>query len=141
MRILFLHLSDAHIKSSTDLREINVEAIVKSLTQVGDFDECILVFSGDVANSGEKNAYINAGKMIGRLVKSISSRYLDGKFIKTIIVPGNHDNFVKNKDRTNFDLEEYYKNKQVDLRFSEDIDELSNFYEFASRNRCDVSIN
>lgn len=136
MRILFLHLSDAHIKSSTDLREINVEAIVKSLTQVGDFDECILVFSGDVANSGEKNAYINAGKMIGRLVKSISSRYLDGKFIKTIIVPGNHDNFVKNKDRTNFDLEEYYKNKQVDLRFSEDIDELSNFYEFASRNRC-----
>lgn len=54
MKILFLHLSDAHLKDNTDLRLININGIVNSLTQIGDFDECVLVFSGDVANSGEK---------------------------------------------------------------------------------------
>lgn len=136
MKILFLHISDAHLEDSTDLREININAIVNSLTQVGEFDECVLVFSGDIANSGAKNAYANAGKLVGYLGKNISQTYLDGKFVQIIVVPGNHDNLVKNKDRNNLDLEEYYKSKQIDSKFNEDLDELTNFYEFSSKNRC-----
>ena len=136
MKILFLHISDAHLEDSTDLREININAIVNSLTQVGAFDECVLVFSGDIANSGAKNAYANAGRLVGYLGKNISQTYLDGKFVQIIVVPGNHDNLVKNKDRNNLDLEEYYKSKQIDSKFNEDLDELTNFYEFSSKNRC-----
>lgn len=136
MKILFLHLSDAHLRDNTDLREINIGAMINALKQMGEFDECVLIFSGDIADSGAKNAYKNAGKLVGRLVKNISNKYLRGKIVQTVFVPGNHDNVVKNKDRDNFDLEEYYKNKEHDCKFREDIRELSNFYDFANRNRC-----
>lgn len=136
MKILFLHFSDAHLQDKTDLRDINTNGIINSLIQIGQFDECILVFSGDIVNSGDKNAYLNAGKLIGYIAKGISQKYIGGKIIQTIIVPGNHDNLVKNKNRDNFELETYYKNQEVDLKFNDDLDELSNFYEFANRNRC-----
>ncbi len=136
MKILFLHLSDAHLRDNTDLRLININAIVNSLAQIGEFDECALVFSGDIANSGDKNAYANAGKLVGYIAKNISQKYIDGKIVQTLIVPGNHDNLVKNKDRDNLELESYYEKKEVDSRFNDDLEELSNFYEFANRNRC-----
>lgn len=136
MKILFLHLSDAHLKDNTNLREINTNAITNSLTQLGKLDECVLIFSGDVTNSGDKNAFSNAGKLVGYVAKSISETYLNKKIVQTIIVPGNHDNLVRNKDRNNLELESYYKNKEIDLKFNEELDELSNFYEFAKRNRC-----
>lgn len=136
MKILFLHLSDAHLRDNTDLRLININGIVNCLQQIGDFDECALVFSGDVVNSGEKNAYANAGKLVGYIAKNISRRYIDGKIVQTLIVPGNHDNLVKNKDRDNIELESYYDKREVDWRFRNDLEQLSNFYEFASRNRC-----
>ena len=136
MKILFLHLSDAHLRANIDLRLININAIVNSLAQIGKFDECALVFSGDIANSGDKNAYANAGKLVGYIAKNISQKYIDGKIVQTFIVPGNHDNLVKNKDRDNLELESYYEKKEVDLKFNDDLEELSNFYEFAKRNRC-----
>lgn len=136
MKILFLHLSDAHLKDNTDLRLINRNAIVNSLAQIGKFDECALVFSGDVVNAGDKNSYANAGRLVGYIAKNISQKYVDGKIVQTLIVPGNHDNLVKNKARDNLELESYYEKKEVDLRFNDDLDELSNFYEFSKRNRC-----
>lgn len=136
MKILFLHLSDAHLEDKTNLRDINTNGIINSLIQIGQFDECVLVFSGDVVNSGDKNSYINAGKLVGYIAKGISQKYINGKIVQTIIVPGNHDNLIKNKNRDNFELEAYYKNKEVDSKFNDDLDELTNFYEFANRNRC-----
>ena len=136
MKILFLHLSDAHLQDKTDLKDINIDGIVNSLTQIGDFDECALIFSGDVVDSGDKNAYLKAGKLVGYVAKGISQKYIDGKIVQTLIVPGNHDNLVKNKKRDNFELEEYYRNNEVDLKYTEDLEELSNFYEFAKKNRC-----
>lgn len=69
MKILFLHLSDAHFKENTNFNEINIKAMVDSLTQVGDFDECVLVFSGDIVHSGNENQYKRAGAFLGRLLK------------------------------------------------------------------------
>lgn len=136
MKILFLHLSDAHLRDNTDLRLININAIVNSLAQIGEFSECALVFSGDIVNSGDKNAYANAGRLVGYIAKNISQKYINGKIVQTLIVPGNHDNLVKNKDRDNLELESYYEKKEVESRFNDDLDELSNFYAFAKRNRC-----
>lgn len=55
MKILFLHLSDAHLKEDTILYQINTNAIVRALSQMGEFDECVLIFSGDVVQSGGIN--------------------------------------------------------------------------------------
>ena len=44
MKILFLHLSDAHFREDTKFREININAMVNALKQIDKFDECIIVF-------------------------------------------------------------------------------------------------
>ena len=112
MKILFLHLSDAHLEDKTDLRLINVNAIINALKQIGNFDECALIFSGDVARRGDKNAYANAGKLVGYIAKGISQQYINNKIVHTLIVPGNHDNLVKNKERNNLELESYFEKKE-----------------------------
>ena len=136
MKILFLHLSDAHLRNNTDLRLININGIINSLGQIENFEECVMVFSGDVVNSGDENAYKKAGKLVGYIAKGISRKYIEGKIVQTLIVPGNHDNLVKNKERDNLELESYYKDKTLDLKYNEDLEQLSNFYKFSSRNRC-----
>ena len=136
MKILFLHLSDAHLRNNTDLRLININGIINSLGQIENFEECVMVFSGDVVHSGDENAYKKAGKLVGYIAKGISRKYIEGKIVQTLIVPGNHDNLVKNKERDNLELESYYKDKTLDLKYNEDLEQLSNFYKFSSRNRC-----
>lgn len=137
MKILFLHLSDAHLHQDTYLSEIKPEAIVKALSQMGDFDECVLVFSGDIANAGGENEYKVAGRMLGKILKGINDKYFGGrKRIYTLVVPGNHDNLVKNKERNHDNIKEYYLDKNTQQHYYDDLDELSNFYKFANRNFC-----
>ena len=69
MKILFLHLSDAHLCGDTMLSQININAIVRSLAQMGEFDECILIFSGDIVQSGEENEYKSGCADVGNLNK------------------------------------------------------------------------
>ena len=71
MKILFLHLSDSHLCGDTMLPQININAIVRSLAQMGEFDECILIFSGDIVQSGEENEYKVAAQMLATLIKRI----------------------------------------------------------------------
>lgn len=137
MKILFLHLSDAHLKQDTNLNEINTNAIVNSLYQMGDFDECVLVFSGDIVNSGNKNEYKVARAMFGRIIKGIKDKYFNGsKLIQTLIVPGNHDNLSKNPNRTSAEIVGFHKDKKTDSHFYDDLSELENFYSFANDNHC-----
>lgn len=137
MKILFLHLSDAHLKENTMLSEININAIVRSLAQMGKFDECILIFSGDIVQSGGENEYKVAGGLFGKILKGINDRYFDGKHhIPIMVVPGNHDNFVSNPDRNMEELKGYYTDKNLGDHFYNELEQLNNFYAFADRNRC-----
>lgn len=138
MKILFLHLSDAHLKQDTNLNDININAIVNALSQIGDFNECVLVFSGDIADSGNENEYKVAGRMLGRILKGINDRYFEGKkHIRTLIVPGNHDNSVKNKDRNHDNLKSFYTDRKTDEHYYKDLSELSDFFTFSvGRNNC-----
>lgn len=137
MKILFLHLSDIHLTQSTNLNEIDTKAIVNSLTQMHEFDECVLVFSGDIVNSGNENEYKRAKRMLGRLLKGINDKYFNGKkHIQTLVVPGNHDNLVKNHERKREEIIEAYKDNKVDDYYNDDLEELENFYTFAKRNEC-----
>ncbi len=52
MKVQILHISDIHISSTEDIRRINVGKIVRSLTKDEKADECIIVFSGDLAGKG-----------------------------------------------------------------------------------------
>lgn len=137
MKILFLHLSDAHLKQDTNLNEINTKALVNSLLQMGGFDECILVFSGDIVNSGNENEYKVAGRMFGKILKGINDKYFDGKkHIPTLIVPGNHDNMARNKGRKREEIISFYTDKKTESHYYEDLYELNNFFSFGNRKYC-----
>lgn len=134
MRILFLHLSDAHLKESTKVDDINVNAIVASLTQIKGFEECVIVFSGDIVNEGKKNEYKVAEMFMGRLITGIRNKYLKEKKIYTMMVPGNHDNLLKEPNRDMAVLKSYYTDGKLEEHFEEEIQQLENFYEFSGRN-------
>lgn len=134
MNILFLHLSDAHIKNSEDLKFIDCDAIVNALRQTAHFDECVLVFSGDIAQSGKIEEYDVAKKLIDSISDGVRDNFLSpNKCVHVLIVPGNHDNFSKFPNRSHDDIKQYYVDKKVDKRFYDDLDELENFYHFVER--------
>lgn len=137
MKILFLHLSDIHIRENTILYQINANAMVRSLTQIGKFDECVLIFSGDITQSGGENEYKVAGRLFGQILRGINEKYFDGKYsIPIMVVPGNHDNSAFNPNRVMEELKGYYTDKKLDDHFYNELSQLNNFYVFADRNRC-----
>lgn len=136
MKILFLHLSDAHLKEDTKIYDVNPNAIISSLAQIEKFDECVLIFSGDIVYSGSINEYKTAGSFIGRLVKGISEKYIDKKHINVYMVPGNHDVLAKDPERGSDAIKSYYTDRKVDEHYYNELSQLTNFYTFANRNRC-----
>lgn len=137
MRILFLHLSDAHLTENTDLSIINVPALVRSLGQMEKFDECVLIFSGDVTQSGNVNEYKVAGKLFGSILKGINDTYFGGKkHIPVLVVPGNHDNLSAKPKRNMEEVKGYYTDKMLLTHFNAELPQLQNFYTFADRNKC-----
>lgn len=137
MKILFLHLSDAHLRDNTMLSQINTGAIVRSLAQMGEFDECVLIFSGDIVQSGGENEYKIASRMFTKILKEINDKYFDGKkHIHVMVVPGNHDNVVIAPYKNIEELKNYYTDKKLEDHFYNELKQLSNFYIFANRNRC-----
>lgn len=137
MKILFLHLSDAHFRQDTKYSDINVNAMVNSLSQLENFDECILIFSGDIAFSGEENQYKRASGFISSLINGIRNKYLPNKFVYTLVSPGNHDNLAFNPKRDLEELKGYYSSERETIdRFYKELKQLENFYKFATRNNC-----
>ncbi|MBD5470806.1 MAG: hypothetical protein HDR19_06785 [Lachnospiraceae bacterium] len=136
MKILLLHLSDAHLKDSTNLNDIKVKALVHSLKQMKGFDECVMFFSGDIVNAGGENEYKVAEKLFGQIVKGIRDTYLGDKHVRVMVVPGNHDFLVKDPSRDVQSIKAYYEDKKIDEHFYNELLQLSNFYSFANRNFC-----
>ena len=64
MKILFLHLSDLHIKSDNAYCEFQIKKIIDSLRTAGSFDRLLFVLSGDIAFSGDKSQYNVAFSLI-----------------------------------------------------------------------------
>lgn len=137
MKILFLHLSDMHLKENTNISQINPNALVRSLSQMGKFDECIIIFSGDIANGGKINEYKVAGKLFGQIIRKINEKYFEGDHHTPVfVVPGNHDNLITSFEKTGETLKGYYKDGKLEDHFYGELFQLNNFYSFANRNRC-----
>ena len=136
MKILFLHISDTHFLENTNFRDINIYAMVDALDKIEKFDKCILIYSGDVAQSGKKEQFNVAGNFLGILLKRICKKYLNNEYIETYIVPGNHDNLIKNPKRTNLDINKIYDDNIVEQEFYNELAQLKDFDEFAKRNKC-----
>lgn len=75
MKILLIHLSDAHLKDKTYIDEKIINAQVQAINSLGKFDKCCIVFSGDLAHSGQENEYKKAKFYLGNLWRKLTNKF------------------------------------------------------------------
>jgi len=130
MKILMLHISDTHIKAGRLSRE-KIDKMSQSLNAIGEFDECIAIFSGDVAYSGNANEYKTASFFLGQLLSSIKNK--TGSFVRLIMAPGNHDLDFSKLSREGKDIQEQYDSGAIEDLLPCEITALDSYFEFAQK--------
>ena len=136
MRILFLHLSDLHIKSDKAYCEFQIKKIIDSLRTVGPFDKLLFVLSGDVAFSGEKEQYCVANKILNEMSTELKNKKVYTGSIEFVCVPGNHDIEFEKKPRTVSKLNDIYANYSYKKYLDAELSKQANFFEFAKGRKC-----
>lgn len=135
MKFLFLHLSDVHITDNTYFQWNIIDSQIQTLNSIGEFDKCFIVFSGDLAYSGQKNEYEKVKKYLGKLYHGIKNKF-SNMDIQTFVVPGNHDiNFEGNK-RSRIEICELTNKGITDEMIGKELERFDNFYELSKYYKC-----
>lgn len=129
MKIALIHLSDFHIGLKDKIEDKKIDAIVSSLNSLKKFDECIIVFSGDLAHSGKINEYKKARNVFSKLVRKIKDKF-SIEYVKIFLVPGNHDLCLTKDARDRKFIQSYYDCDNIEELLPNEIEYLSNYYEF-----------
>lgn len=129
MKIALVHISDFHIKSRDIFLREKIDSWLSALNVLGKVDDYIIIFTGDLANSGQINEYKNARHLIIKLIKGIKEKN-NNKFVKTYIIPGNHDlNFPENV-RDQKQIQRCYDERNIDKALEKEFCYLDNFFKF-----------
>ncbi|MCQ4863288.1 metallophosphoesterase [Pseudoflavonifractor phocaeensis] len=132
MNILFLHLSDIHMRKSADFSKLRISRLVNSIREVGRFDKCVIIFSGDIANRGEENEYKAATAAIHFLISEIHREY-PAKWVDIIVVPGNHDVDLSNGDIGHAGIQKLFRDGNIEKQIENEQQKQKNFFAFAKR--------
>lgn len=136
MKVLFLHLSDAHLRDNEFIPINVIDAQVQALNAVGGFDKCCIVFSGDLAHSAQVNEYKKCQFYLGRLWKKITDKFSLKYPVNTLVVPGNHDIDFNGKPRNRSEVSMLLSSGVTDNMIAEELKRFENFYTFAERYNC-----
>lgn len=136
MKILFIHLSDAHLKDKTYIDESIINAQVQAINSIGKFDKCCIVFSGDLAYSGQENEYKKGKMLLGKLWRKLTDKFNLIYPINTFIVPGNHDIDFKGVRRNRSDICELINAGITDEMITKELEKFQNFYPIAEHYKC-----
>jgi len=137
MKLLFLHLSDLHIKSNRQQVNLKIDKIVTALQSLGNVDRCIFIASGDLTYSGKIDEYKKVRIFIGTLLRKLGEKY--NSLIDCFIVPGNHDMMITSELTTTSEIEKLYKRKikeELDKAFYEELKLQDPFFEYANSKQC-----
>lgn len=148
MKVLFLHLSDAHFKENTYYADKILNAQVQALNSVGEFSACFILFSGDLAFSGKVNEYRKACSYLRKLRTAIASKFqIDSYHINTLIVPGNHDMVFDGDNRDRTEIRQMLNQGKADELIDTELQRFNNFYAempyyklYISNKLCDYKI-
>ena len=148
MKVLFLHLSDAHFKENTYYADKILNAQVQALNSVGEFSACFIMFSGDLAFSGQVNEYRKACSYLRKLRSAIASKFqIDSYHINTLIVPGNHDMVFDGDNRDRTEIRQMLNQGKADELIDTELQRFNNFYAempyyklYISNKLCDYKI-
>lgn len=136
MEILFLHLSDLHIKSDKAYCEFQIKKIIDSLRTAGSFDKILFVLSGDIAFSGEREQYRVANGILKKMLIELQKKKIYTCPIETVCVPGNHDIQFEDPPRTAEELNKIYTDYSYNKHLEAEYSKQSNFFYFAKKKKC-----
>lgn len=131
--IVFLHLSDLHIKGRKDISDEHIQKIIDTLKVYKKitFNNVVIIISGDLTFSGKEYEFESVKKIIGKLIFKINNTYNHSK-CHILMVPGNHD---VNHNEKPFSISELSITGYNALENREYM-KLSEFYKIANYNHC-----
>ncbi len=136
MKILFLHLSDLHIKSQEAASRVHINKMLDALRQCGSFDKMILIFSGDIAFSGDDKQYQTGNTIVSSIFRMIKQKNIYKGRIEIVCVPGNHDIQYEEPARSNAELQKIYSDFSYNKYLDAELKKQDNFFEFAHKSNC-----
>lgn len=138
MKILFLHLSDIHCEENENLNT-KFNRVLEAVNYYSNIDEIVLICSGDITNSGHANEYKNIKRFLGKLVSDLG-RKVNGKFIHSLMIPGNHDLFYPKNDFPKAkDVLSQLNSSETAKYFYAYQKRLTNFYNYANMKKCFIN--
>ena len=91
MSLLLAHLSDIHLRATSDLILGRGESIAKAIASVhADPAWCCLLLSGDLSHSGTKAQFSALKQFVDRICTTLRAHHPKME-IHVLAVPGNHD--------------------------------------------------
>lgn len=140
MKVLFLHLSDIHIKDTSTVSKEKIDKMIAAIAQEERIDKIFIVLSGDLAFEGIKEQYQLCRKILGQMIVKLKQLYNINDHIDVLVVPGNHDINFNRIPLSRVEIQtKFFKNNEKDQIYNEYIKKMDDFFEFASSNRCFVS--
>lgn len=91
MKIMFLHLSDLHIKDNGGYNSFQLDKVIDAALSAGSVDHVLVLITGDLAFSGKKYEYRQVNKCVKHIVNGYKDKAHLDDYIKVFCVPGNHD--------------------------------------------------
>lgn len=130
MKIAIVHLSDFHIHEGERLLDQKINGIVSALNVLGNVDDYVVVFSGDLSYSGQVNQFKQARPIFEKILKGIKQKN-GNKFVNTFMVPGNHDLCLPPNARERKDIQEHYDNSTIEELLGTENSYLENYYSYS----------
>jgi hypothetical protein len=99
-KVLLLHLSDIHIRGSSDaILSRSGEIAATTFKRLPEITTVLMIVSGDIAYGGKKSEYDLATEFLANIAKSIRTQK-DDIAVEVFVCPGNHDCDFDNDDDT-----------------------------------------
>ena len=138
MRILFLHISDMHLKGEKGFNEFQLKKLVDASLSCGKIDYAIIIISGDLAQSGKKQEYDAVQLCINKILSDYKTKYHNKLNIKVYFVPGNHDNNYPSKEKilSSKKLQNIRKKNTYENYINDQISMQEDFMKFAQSYEC-----
>lgn len=127
MKVAILHLSDFHFTKNAYVQPEKIDRLVEALSISGGFDECLVIFSGDMTSRGDKSEFRPARFAMGRIINQIRDRFNTG-FIPLFSVPGNHDMKLTQNSRKHADIRSYYDEGTIEQHLDKEYDAMSDYF-------------
>lgn len=138
MKIVFVHISDIHITEDFNVNSSKIDRLICAIrSKLIKADECIVICSGDVTKTAHINEYKVARKYFGKIISKIGMKI--DKFVHLFIVPGNHDLSLQEDSRTSKDIIDYYKSKDFNECYYNELLKNKNFFNYANSKNCFVN--